>query len=54
MAAADGRVVMAEKLTVRGNGILIDHGLGVHTGYWHLSKINVKVGQEVKAGEVIA
>jgi murein DD-endopeptidase MepM/ murein hydrolase activator NlpD len=54
MAAADGRVVLAEKLLVRGNALLLDHGLGVHTGYWHLSKINVKVGQMVKAGDVIA
>ena len=53
MAAADGRVVMAEPLTVRGNAILVDHGLGVHTGYWHLSEINVTAGQEVKAGDVI-
>jgi len=52
-AAADGRVVMAEPLAVRGNAVLIDHGLGVHTGYWHLSEIDVTVGQEVKAGEVI-
>jgi murein DD-endopeptidase MepM/ murein hydrolase activator NlpD len=54
MAAADGRVVLAEKLLVRGNALLLDHGLGVHTGYWHLSKINVKVGQPVKKGDVIA
>ncbi len=54
MAAADGRVVLAEKLLVRGNALLLDHGMGVHTGYWHLSKINVKVGQMVKKGEVIA
>jgi murein DD-endopeptidase MepM/ murein hydrolase activator NlpD len=52
-AAADGQVVMAETLTVRGNAILIDHGLGVHTGYWHLSEIDVKPGQQVKAGETI-
>jgi murein DD-endopeptidase MepM/ murein hydrolase activator NlpD len=54
MAAADGRVVLAEKLLVRGNALLLDHGLGVHTGYWHLSKINVKVGQLVRKGDVIA
>ena len=53
MAVADGRVVLAEPLTVRGNAVLIDHGLGVHTGYWHLSQINATVGQEVKTGDVI-
>ena len=53
MVVADGQVVMAESLTVRGDAILIDHGLGVHTGYWHLSDINVEAGQQVKAGDVI-
>jgi len=53
MAVADGQVVMAETLTVRGIAILIDHGLGVHTGYWHLSEIEVETGQKVKAGDVI-
>jgi murein DD-endopeptidase MepM/ murein hydrolase activator NlpD len=54
MAVADGQVAIAEKLIVRGNAVLLDHGLGVHTGYWHLSEIDVKVGQKVKAGDVIA
>ena len=52
-AVADGRVVLAEQLTVRGNSILLDHGMGVHTGYWHLSEINVAAGQDVKTGDVI-
>jgi murein DD-endopeptidase MepM/ murein hydrolase activator NlpD len=41
-------------LTVRGNGIVIDHGWGVFTGYYHLSKIEVTVGQVVKPGDEIA
>ena len=53
MVVADGQVVMAEPLTVRGDAILIDHGLGIHTGYWHLSEIDVEAGQQVKAGDVI-
>ena len=48
-----GTVVMAEALTVRGNAIIIDHGWGVLTGYWHLSEIGVEVGQFVKQGQVI-
>lgn len=48
-----GTVVMAEPLTVRGNAIIIDHGWGVLTGYWHLSKIDVEVGQYVSQGQVI-
>jgi len=52
-APADGTVVLAEPLAVRGNAIMIDHGWGVLSGYWHLSSIEVTVGQEVHAGDVI-
>lgn len=52
-APADGTVVMAEPLVVRGNVVVLDHGWGVLTGYWHLSAIDVVVGQEVRAGDVI-
>ncbi len=54
LAPADGVVVMAERLQVRGNAVLIDHGWGVITGYWHLSRIDVKVGQFVRRGEAFA
>ncbi|MBN1977139.1 MAG: LysM peptidoglycan-binding domain-containing protein [Anaerolineae bacterium] len=53
-AAAAGTVVLAEPLTVRGNVVFIDHGWGVLTGYWHLSSIEVEVGQYVEQGEVVA
>ncbi|HEY77473.1 MAG TPA: LysM peptidoglycan-binding domain-containing protein [Thermoflexia bacterium] len=52
-APAAGTVVLAEPLTIRGNAVVIDHGWGVLTGYWHLSSIEVTVGQEVQAGDVI-
>ena len=52
-APADGVVVLAEPLFVRGNSIVLDHGWGVLTGYWHLSEIDVEVGQFVHRGEVI-
>ncbi len=52
-AAADGVVVFAGPLTVRGNATIISHGWGVYTGYWHQSKIEVTVGQNVKAGDEI-
>lgn len=52
-APAAGTVVLAEKLTVRGNAVLIDHGLGLFSGYWHQSQLAVTVGQDVKQGDLI-
>ncbi len=51
IAPSDGVVVLAEPLVVRGNAIVIDHGWGILTGYWHLSRIDVEVGQHVTTGQ---
>jgi len=53
LAAADGNVVMVEPLQVRGNVVVVDHGAGVLTGYFHLDSFAVEEGQTVKAGDVI-
>ncbi|MCL5256235.1 MAG: M23 family metallopeptidase [Chloroflexi bacterium] len=50
---AAGRVVLARRLQVRGNCVIIDHGLGLHTAYFHLSSIDVKEGDIVQKGQVI-
>ncbi len=52
-APADGVVVLAESLTVRGNTTYIDHGWGVYSGYLHQSEIYVQVGERVERGQVI-
>ena len=52
-APASGVVVLAEQLVVRGNAVVVDHGWGVVTGYWHLSRIDVDVGQQIRQGERI-
>jgi len=46
-------VVLAEPMTMLGNAIVIDHGWGLLTGYWHLSSIEVQVGQQVAPGDLI-
>lgn len=33
--------------------VIIDHGWGVLTGYGHLSLIEVEIGQQVTAGDII-
>ena len=46
-------MVLAEKLTIRGNAVLIDHGTGLFSGYWHMNQIAVTEGQEVQPGDLI-
>ncbi len=52
-ASANSVVVLAEPLQVRGNAVLLDHGQGIFTGYWHLSELLVTPGQTVAAGEPV-
>jgi murein DD-endopeptidase MepM/ murein hydrolase activator NlpD len=53
-APAAGRVVLAERLAVRGNVVIIDHGMGVFSLFAHNSRLMVHVGQMVQAGDVIS
>lgn len=50
-AANAGRVVFTGANGIYGNMVVLDHGLGLHTLYGHLSEIGVKVGQSVTKGE---
>ncbi|AEB12737.1 LysM peptidoglycan-binding domain-containing M23 family metallopeptidase [Marinithermus hydrothermalis] len=52
-APADGVVALAEPLEVRGNAVILRHGLGVCSGYGHLSRLAVRAGQVVRQGEVL-
>lgn len=52
-APADGVVVYAGDLTVRGGTTFIDHGWGVMTGYYHQAEILVEEGQTVRRGDMI-
>ena len=52
-SANKGRVVLARLLITRGNAVIIDHGLGVYTGYYHLSALSVQEGQEVERGAFV-
>ncbi|MBS6251644.1 MAG: peptidoglycan DD-metalloendopeptidase family protein [Clostridium sp.] len=51
---ADGVVTNASYSGSYGNLVKVDHGNGVETWYAHTSKMYVKKGQEVKAGDEIA
>lgn len=53
-AVADGTVVFASQKGSYGNLVKLDHGNGVESWYAHTSKMYVKKGQEIKAGDTIA
>lgn len=53
IAPADGRVKEIGTYGGLGKLIVIDHGYGFVTRYGHLSKFNVKRGQQVKRGDLI-
>ncbi len=53
VAAASGTVIMARQMSGYGNVVMIDHG-DIVTVYAHNSRVNVSVGQKVKAGDVVS
>lgn len=53
-AAADGKVVFQDKLTVPGNMIIISHGGDIFSRYMHLNKFKTEIGELVKKGRWIA
>lgn len=53
LAAAAGRVTMVDRLLIRGNTTVIDHGWGVYTLYAHQQDTLVQPGDAVMSGQVI-
>ena len=52
-ATANGRVVSAGWAGGYGRMVEIDHGNGLSTRYGHMSRINVKVGEQIHIGQVV-
>ncbi len=52
-APAAGVVGLSKKLYVRGNTVVLRHGLGVCSGYYHMSKRVAQEGQKVNKGDLL-
>jgi murein DD-endopeptidase MepM/ murein hydrolase activator NlpD len=54
-APADGVVILAadSPFTLEGNLLMIDHGMGLNSAFLHLSRIDVRVGDRVRQGQLI-
>ncbi|WP_279285974.1 M23 family metallopeptidase [Anaerotruncus colihominis] len=52
-AANNGRVLFAGYLQLTGNTVIIEHGFGLKSWYYHMDSLNVKTGDTVKKGDQI-
>lgn len=51
VAAAGGRVALAGEFYFSGGSVVLDHGDGLFTMYFHLSRLDVEEGDTVAAGQ---
>jgi murein DD-endopeptidase MepM/ murein hydrolase activator NlpD len=54
IATADGIVSDTGKDSSHGNVVVVSHGFGMNSRYFHLNKVFVRAGQKVKRGDKIA
>jgi murein DD-endopeptidase MepM/ murein hydrolase activator NlpD len=52
-ACGRGRIVLAEKLILTGNTVVIEHLPGLFSIYFHMSEIKVHAGDVVEQGDVV-
>jgi len=53
LAANHGRVALTGDFFFSGKSVVLDHGGGLYTMYFHLSELRVDAGAEVHRGDVI-
>jgi len=52
-ASNDGVVVLAKERFYAGGSVIIDHGQGIYTCYFHMSKFHVTKNEKIKKGQII-
>jgi murein DD-endopeptidase MepM/ murein hydrolase activator NlpD len=52
-ASNDGKVALVADRFYSGGTVVIDHGYGIYTCYFHMSKFDVKEGETVTKGQVL-
>lgn len=52
-ASNSGKVALCGDFFFSGKSIIIDHGMWIYSMYFHLSRILVREGEEVKKGQII-
>lgn len=53
VATADGTVTKAGPYGAYGNTVMVDHGHGLVSLFGHLSRVNVKAGDQVRRGDLV-
>lgn len=53
LASNSGRVVRAEDIIYTGNTVVIEHGGGLKTYYYHMDTLDVKEGDIVRLGDIV-
>ena len=53
LAAADGTVALADDHFFAGKSVFLDHGDGLISMYFHMSRLSVKEGQTVRRGQPV-
>ena len=52
-STSNGKVLYAGFLQLTGNTVVIEHGYGLKSWYYHMNSLNIKTGDTVKAGQKI-
>lgn len=53
ISSNDGVVILVKDRFYSGGSVIIDHGRGIYTCYYHMSRFDVKKNQKIKKGQII-